>query len=76
VLATREAPALPLARLRARDLVTELRGRDLCFTHEEAAMFFTQTAGLHLTADEVSVLEARTEDRRAAVGGALAARTG
>ena len=37
VIATREDPALPLARLRARGQLTELRGADLRFTPSEAA---------------------------------------
>src|SRR5437764_2777733 len=37
VIATREDPQLPLARLRARDQLTELRATDLRFTPSEAA---------------------------------------
>jgi len=39
VIATREDPDLPLARLRARDQLTELRVTDLRFTLSEAASF-------------------------------------
>src|SRR5215210_3953228 len=39
VIATREDPQLPLARLRAREQLTELRATDLRFTPEEAAEF-------------------------------------
>ena len=39
VVATREDPPLPLARLRARDQVTDLRQADLIFSEEEAADF-------------------------------------
>lgn len=39
VIATREDPQLPLARLRARDQLTELRATDLRFTPDEAAEF-------------------------------------
>ena len=39
VIATREDPLLPLARLRARGQLTELRAADLRFTPAEAAEF-------------------------------------
>src|SRR5919199_2516112 len=45
VIATREDPQLPLARLRARDQLTELRATDLRFTHAEAAAFLNQVMG-------------------------------
>jgi LuxR family maltose regulon positive regulatory protein len=61
VIATREDPPLPLSRLRAQGLITEIRERDLRFTKEEAAAFLKHTMGLSLTADEVSALDARTE---------------
>jgi LuxR family maltose regulon positive regulatory protein len=61
VIATREDPNLPLARLRVRDQVTELRVTDLRFTPFEAAEFFNQVMGLNLSVEEVASLEARTE---------------
>jgi LuxR family maltose regulon positive regulatory protein len=61
VIGTREDPPLPLPRLRARGQVTEIRERDLRFTEGEAAEFLSQTMGLHLDADTVRALEARTE---------------
>jgi LuxR family transcriptional regulator, maltose regulon positive regulatory protein len=61
VIATRENPQFPLGRLRARGLLTELRATDLRFTPEEAAMFFNQVMGLSLTAEDITLLEARTE---------------
>ena len=39
VITTREDPRLPLARLRARGQLTELRAADLRFTADEAAEF-------------------------------------
>src|SRR6266853_6079646 len=48
VIATREDPQLPLARLRARGHLTELRATDLRFTASEAAGFLTQVMGLSL----------------------------
>ncbi len=41
VITTREDPQLPLARLRARGQLTELRAADLRFTATEAAEFLT-----------------------------------
>lgn len=61
VIATREDPPLPLARLRARGQLTELRAADLRFTPAEAAQFLNQAMGLDLSAAEVAALEARTE---------------
>lgn len=61
VIATREDPDLPLARLRARDQLLELRVKDLRFTTSEAAGFLNQTMGLHLSTEDVAALEARTE---------------
>ena len=61
VVATRVDPPLPLARWRARDLLTELRGIDLQFTSEEAARFLADTMGLALASDDARALTARTE---------------
>lgn len=66
VIATREDPPLPLARLRARSQLTELRAADLRFTPGEAADFFNQTMGLqmmglNLSDADIAALEARTE---------------
>jgi LuxR family maltose regulon positive regulatory protein len=61
ILSTRVDPPLPLARLRARNDLTEIRASDLRFTREEAEAFFSQTMGLHLTEQEVNSIETRTE---------------
>lgn len=61
VIATREDPALPLARLRARGQLTELRAADLRFTSAEAAEFLNQVMGLRLSVADVAALEERTE---------------
>lgn len=61
VIATREDPHLPLARLRACDQLTELRAADLRFTPSEAAEFLDQVIGLRLSAEDIAALEARTE---------------
>jgi len=61
VIATREDPRLPLARLRVRGQLTELRAADLRFTPTEAAEFLDQVMGLNLSAADVAALETRTE---------------
>src|SRR6266516_3588620 len=61
VIATREDPQLPLARLRARGHLTELRATDLRFTPSEAAAFLNQGMGLNLSAEDIARLSTRTE---------------
>ncbi|KTD85948.1 LuxR C-terminal-related transcriptional regulator [Paenibacillus etheri] len=61
VIASREDPNLPIARLRARDLVTEVRVKDLRFTFSESAEFLNQVMSLNLTREEIGLLESRTE---------------
>jgi LuxR family maltose regulon positive regulatory protein len=61
VIATREDPPLPLARLRARGQLTELRAKDLRFTSSEAAEFLNTVMGLSLSAKNIASLETRTE---------------
>ena len=61
VIAARADPPLPLARLRTRGLLIELRSADLRFLSEEAAAFLTRLSGLTLSAQEINALETRTE---------------
>lgn len=61
VIATREDPELPLARLRAGGQLVELRAADLRFTPAEAAEFLNWVMGLSLSEEDVDALEARTE---------------
>src|SRR6266849_9968474 len=61
VIATREDPPLPLARLRAGGRMTEVRAVDLRFTPSEAADFLNQVMGLNLSAEDITALEACTE---------------
>src|SRR6266851_8476584 len=61
VIATREDPQLPLARLRARSHLTELRAADLRFTASEASAFLSQVMGLSLSAEDIAALEDHTE---------------
>jgi LuxR family maltose regulon positive regulatory protein len=64
VIATRSDPSLPLARLRARGQLTEIRQTDLRFTLDEAAELFShvsQAMKVVLSADNVAALASRTE---------------
>ncbi len=61
VITTREDPPLPLARLRVRNQLTELRTADLRFTPVEAADFLNRVMGLNLSVENIAALEARTE---------------
>src|SRR5579859_3991437 len=61
VMTSRADPALPLARLRARGELTDLRAGDLRFTPDEAATFLNQVMSLGLSAENVAALETRTE---------------
>jgi len=61
VIATRADPPLPIARLRARGEVTELRAGELRFTHAEAAAFLYTVTGIAFTEEHIAVLAKRTE---------------
>ncbi len=61
VITTREDPRLPVARLRARGQLTELRAVDLRFTTAEAAEFLQRVTGINLADDEIDALAQRTE---------------
>jgi LuxR family transcriptional regulator, maltose regulon positive regulatory protein len=61
VLASRTDPPLPLARLRARGQLTELRAADLRFTVDEAAALLGWAVGADLPGGLVAALAERTE---------------
>jgi LuxR family transcriptional regulator, maltose regulon positive regulatory protein len=61
VITTREDPPFPLARLRARGQLTELRAADLRFSPSEAAQFLNQIMRLGLSAADIAALDIRTE---------------
>ena len=67
VMATRADPALPLARLRAGGDLIEIRAVDLRFTPDEAGAFLNGVMTLGLTAEDVTILEGRTEGWIAAI---------
>ena len=60
-ITTRADPPLPLARLRARGELVEVRAADLRFTEQEAGAFLNEVMGLGLEPRQVAALEARTE---------------
>ncbi len=60
-MTTRADPPLPLARLRARGELAEVRATDLKFTADEAEEFLNNVMGLQLEPSLVGALEARTE---------------
>ncbi|HEU4494465.1 MAG TPA: hypothetical protein VFR69_09750, partial [Rubrobacteraceae bacterium] len=61
VISSRIDPPLPLSRLRARNQMMELDAADLTFTPEEAASFLNTVMRLDLSAEDVAMLEERTE---------------
>ena len=61
VITTRADPVLPLARLRARGELVEVRAADLRFTPDEATAYLNGVMTLELTAGDVATLEGRTE---------------
>ncbi|MCW2603803.1 MAG: ATP-dependent transcriptional regulator, MalT-like, LuxR family [Pseudonocardiales bacterium] len=61
VISSRADPAIPLARLRARGELVEVRAANLRFTPDEAAAYLNGTMGLQLTHADVAALDARTE---------------
>jgi LuxR family maltose regulon positive regulatory protein len=61
VVSGRADPPLPLARLRARGQLAELRAPDLRFTADEAAALLREAIGADLPGQTVATLTARTE---------------
>jgi LuxR family transcriptional regulator, maltose regulon positive regulatory protein len=61
VIGTRVDPALPLARMRARGELLELRADELRFTVEEIAGYLRRATAVELEPDDVTALEQRTE---------------
>jgi LuxR family transcriptional regulator, maltose regulon positive regulatory protein len=61
ILISRAEPPLPLARLRARGQLVEIRTNDLRFTSDEAAEFLKHSMKLNLDNAKVALLSKRTE---------------
>jgi LuxR family transcriptional regulator, maltose regulon positive regulatory protein len=61
VVASREVPAIALARLRAQGQLLEIGQEDLRFQAEETSLFLNRSMALGLTETQVRALDARTE---------------
>ncbi|MFI7065808.1 LuxR C-terminal-related transcriptional regulator [Kribbella sp. NPDC050124] len=61
IISTRADPGLPVARLRARGELVELRAADLRFTLAETETYLNKLTGLQLTSADLTSLEERTE---------------
>ena len=61
ILATRADPPLPLALLRARNQVLEVRTDQLRCTAEETGAFFKEVMGIQLPDETIDLVTARTE---------------
>jgi LuxR family maltose regulon positive regulatory protein len=61
LLATRTDPPLPLARMRVRGQLSQIRAADLRFTVQESAAYFNDAMGLRLSEGDVTALDGRTE---------------
>ncbi len=61
VIASRSDLPLPLARLRARGELSELRARELRFTTDEAQLFAREVMKLNLSEEQVSALQSKAE---------------
>ena len=61
VISARADPPLPIARLRGRGQVTELRQNDLRFTLDEAGEFLAKNPSTDLSHSDISALVTRTE---------------
>jgi len=61
VLLSRTDPPLPLSRLRSRGQMVEIRAGQLRFTLDEITIFLNEAMELKLSADDITIMEARTE---------------
>jgi LuxR family maltose regulon positive regulatory protein len=61
IISSRSDPPWPLARYRVRGEMNELRQGELRFTIDEATTFLNKVMGLNLTAEEIAILDSRTE---------------
>jgi LuxR family maltose regulon positive regulatory protein len=61
VLLSRSDLPLPLARMRARDQILDVRAEDLRFDRQEVTAFLHDVMDLSLTAADIAIIAARTE---------------
>ncbi|MEO8392628.1 MAG: LuxR C-terminal-related transcriptional regulator [Chloroflexota bacterium] len=76
VITTRTDPPLPLARLRARDELSELHAADLRFSTDETRAFIQQVIPFAISAEAITRLETHTEGWAAGLRLAALALTG
>jgi len=74
-LSTRVDPPLPLARLRVRGRLVEIRVSELRFSREETATFLEQTPGAKLGSEEINTLTTLAEGWAAPLWLAVSARS-
>jgi len=61
VILTRSDPALPVARLRSQNQLTEFRSSDLCFSTNDIFVLFNKRLKIKLSTDDAKSLETKTE---------------
>ncbi|MGW8225951.1 MAG: LuxR C-terminal-related transcriptional regulator [Anaerolineales bacterium] len=61
IISSRADPPLPIARLRGRGQIAELRQNELRFTKHESAEFLSKNQVFDLTEDDITALANRTE---------------
>ena len=61
MMTSRSDPGFPLARLRARGELVEIRADDLRFSNDEAAQFMQEVMDISISDEQISVLGKRTE---------------
>jgi LuxR family maltose regulon positive regulatory protein len=61
VILTRSDPPFPLARMRARGQLSEIRAKDLRFSYDDATTFLNEMVELNLPDESVQTLLDRTE---------------
>lgn len=61
IITSRADPPFPLARLRVRGLMTEIRAGDLRFSEDEIHFFVTKIIGMNLQPADISALATQTE---------------
>ncbi len=61
VILTREDPSLPLARLRSREQVIDIRQDGLRFTVDEVAQYLQERLEIELYSEDVKILQSRIE---------------
>ena len=60
-IVTRQDPALPLARLRAKNEITEIKAADLKFREDEVSLFFNDVMKIRLSDRSINLLTEQTE---------------